>query len=127
MAEVIARAEGGDRVETRSAGTLGIEDHGASPEAVEAVAEIGLDLTGHRSRGVRTGDVAWADYVLVMEFHHANWLRDRYPEIGEKVLLLGSLAGTLEIADPMGRPIQDYRRARGEILSGIRALLAAMG
>ncbi|MEE3052471.1 MAG: low molecular weight phosphatase family protein, partial [Planctomycetota bacterium] len=39
-------------LEASSAGTLGIEDHAADPDAIKAVGEEGIDLRNHRSRGV---------------------------------------------------------------------------
>ncbi len=54
-----------------SAGLLG-GDHPAEPEAVEAVAQIGLDLSQHRSRQVYAELVATADLILCMERMHVR-------------------------------------------------------
>jgi len=49
MAEGWARALLSDRVEARSAGT---ETHGLNPRAVAVMAEVGVDISGHRSKSV---------------------------------------------------------------------------
>jgi len=118
MAEVLAAdyaARRGRDFEVQSAGTLGIEDAPADPNAVAVCAELGLDLSGHRSQGMSRELVEWADYVLVMQFHHAATLRDRFPEIGDKLLMLGTLGGTLEIEDPLGGYKLRFRHSRDQI------------
>ncbi|ARA93768.1 low molecular weight phosphatase family protein [Rhodothermaceae bacterium RA] len=49
MAEGLLRAMAGDRYEVMSAGT---EPRGVHPLAVEAMREIGIDISGHRSEHV---------------------------------------------------------------------------
>jgi protein-tyrosine phosphatase len=118
MAEVLAKAylaRRGREIEVQSAGTLGIEDAPADPSAVAVCGEIGLNLTGHRSQGISKELIDWADYVLVMQFHHAATLRERFPEVGERLLMLGTLGDTLEIDDPLGGFKFRFRRSRDQI------------
>lgn len=49
MAEGLLRADAGDRFEVFSAGT---HPSLVRPEAIEAMREIGIDITGHRSKSV---------------------------------------------------------------------------
>ena len=49
MAEGLLRGRGGDRYEVHSAGT---EPGGVNPFAVEVMAEIGIDISGHTSDSV---------------------------------------------------------------------------
>ena len=49
MAEGLLRHEGGDRFEVFSAGTKPSQ---VRPEAIAVMAEIGLDISGHRSKSV---------------------------------------------------------------------------
>jgi len=61
MAQAFYERRGG---EARSAGSQpGIELHGA---VVEAMDEIGIDLSGRKPKGFTRGDVEWADYVITM-------------------------------------------------------------
>ena len=49
MAEGLTRALKGDRIEVFSAG---IETHGLNPYAVNVMKEIGIDISGHKSKNV---------------------------------------------------------------------------
>lgn len=66
MAEGWARHLRGDVIEAYSAG---IETHGLNPNAVRVMAEVGVDISGHRSKNVRElQDVAF-DYVVTVCGH----------------------------------------------------------
>jgi arsenate reductase (thioredoxin) len=47
MAESLLRRIAGDRAEVYSAG---VEAHGLNPNAVRSMAEVGIDISGHRSK-----------------------------------------------------------------------------
>ena len=49
MAEGILRHDGGDAFEVESAG---VKPGGVRPEAIQAMREIGIDISGHRSKSV---------------------------------------------------------------------------
>jgi arsenate reductase (thioredoxin) len=49
MAEGILRHDGGDAFEVESAG---VKPGGVRPEAIQAMQEIGIDISGHRSKSV---------------------------------------------------------------------------
>jgi protein-tyrosine phosphatase len=115
MAEGLARWAAdlkGRRVEARSAGTLGIEARPAEPHAVSVCAEIGVDIAGHRSQGLTDELVDWADYLVVMEVAHAAHLREKFPSVGERIVLLGSFGGVYEVPDPMGGWKFQFRGSR---------------
>lgn len=118
MAEELARLYAEERrwnVEVRSAGTHAIEGNPAAPNAIKAIKDVGGDLSGHRSQPMSLELVEWADRILVMEMRHAATIRDLYPESDEKVQLLGTFGGMMEIDDPYGRWIFAFRRSRNEI------------
>ena len=63
MAEGLLRAFGGANVEVFSAGTRpGI----VRPEAIAVMSELGIDLSGHRSKHVREFDGQHFDYVITV-------------------------------------------------------------
>jgi len=63
MAEGWARHLKGDQIEPYSAG---IEAHGLNPDAVRVMAEVGVDISGHRSKLVgELREVAF-DYVVTV-------------------------------------------------------------
>lgn len=118
MADALARRYAEERgwwVEVRSAGTHALHDQPAAPNAVKAVREVGANLSDHRSQPMSDDLVAWADRILVMEMRHAASIRERFPEADEKVQLLGTFGGLVEISDPYGSWIFTYRRRRDEI------------
>lgn len=115
-------------VEVASAGTLGIVGQPADPKATAVCREIGIDVSGHVSQGVTPELLAWADHVLVMELEHAVFVRSLAPDLGEdKVVLLGSLTGSGDIADPIGSWFKGpFRAARDEIRKALVAFLTRL-
>ena len=99
-----------------SAGTLGIEGAPASEEAIRAMAEIGVDLTGHRSKGVNEDLLRTTDLVVVMTRSHLEHLALHYPDGEDRRLLLRSFEkgpdpdpNASGLRDPIGEPLELYR------------------
>ena len=99
-----------------SAGTLGIEGAPASPEAVEAMAEIGRDLRRHRSQGIRAEHVEWADLVIAMTHAHLMELASMFPRDPTPRLVLRAFErgsdpdpDAPDLPDPIGKPLRFYR------------------
>jgi arsenate reductase len=63
MAEGLARHLLGDRVEVLSAGS---QPSRLNPHAVEAMAELGIDISGHRSKSVDGIELAGIDLVVTL-------------------------------------------------------------
>jgi arsenate reductase len=63
MAEGLLRHDAGDRFEVESAGTG--PSH-VRPEAIAVMAELGIDISGHRSKGVAEFAGQHFDYVLTV-------------------------------------------------------------
>src|SRR5207344_2269497 len=61
MAQAFYERLGG---EARSAGSQ--PEYELHPEVVEAMAELGIDLTGRRPRGIAPEDVEWTEVVVTM-------------------------------------------------------------
>jgi len=127
MAEYMLRRElgedGGWRV--KSAGVAAVHGLPASPEAVQALAEDGIDLSPHRSRPLDGDLVDEAAVVVVMTAAHRDQLVRLFPDAAGKVFLLkafGHAAGDLR--DPMGLPVERYRDVRGEIAEALPELAA---
>ena len=126
MAEGLAReyaSARGRELDTASAGTLGLVDRPADPKAIAVCREVNVDLSQHRSKGLDDALVAWADYVLVMELAHAEQIRERFPAIGEKLVLLGSFGGVMEVRDPLGGWKFQFRRSREEIARCVQGFM----
>jgi arsenate reductase len=109
MAEAFAKQAGH---EARSAGSRPAAH--LDPEVVEAMRELGIDLSGRVPRGITPEDVEWADVVVTMGCGD-----DACP------VLPGKRYVDWEIRDPIGLPIADVRVIRDDIRRRIAELLEA--
>ncbi len=103
-----------------SAGTSGGVG-GATPEAVEAVADLGAGLRGHRSRSLSFGMIEDADAIYVMSPHHRKSILEMAPEAEGKVLLLDPDGGTIE--DPIGGDRDLYAKTARRIQACLEQVL----
>ncbi|MFI6875607.1 arsenate reductase ArsC [Streptomyces sp. NPDC050400] len=98
----------GDRIEVRSAGSLPADQ--VNPAAIEAMAEVGIDITTATPKVLTTEAVQASDYVITMG------CGDACPVFPGKTYL------DWQLEDPAGkgveavRPIRDSIRARVEML-----------
>ena len=99
-----------------SVGTSDSHPHPAEPEAIEAAAQLGADLSGHRSRAVAETDLSKADLVIGFERRHlaksleAGARPDRTFSIVELVDLLEKIDAP-EDANPVDRAREAAARA----------------
>ncbi|MEP7342068.1 MAG: arsenate reductase ArsC [Acidobacteriota bacterium] len=63
MAEGILRQDGGERFEVHSAG---VKPSAVRPEAIQAMSEIGIDISGHRSKSVDEFAGQAFDYAITV-------------------------------------------------------------
>ena len=104
-------------VQVQSAGTLGIVGSRASSDSIALAQEAGFDLSEHRSRAVTFDAVDEAGIILEMEEAHRRELIRLFPEEAARVHLLSEFhpsvsdpARAPDIFDPIGLPVEDYRR-----------------
>ncbi|MHB1043519.1 MAG: low molecular weight protein arginine phosphatase [Eubacteriales bacterium] len=108
--KILADVPGAPEIEVASAG-LAAEIGGASPNAVAAMAEMGIDISSHRPRDLGFGDVTAAGLVLTMTPNHKKYVLELVPGADRKVFTLGEYAGeNIAVEDPYGRPLDVYRR-----------------
>ncbi|MGW0554180.1 arsenate reductase ArsC [Streptomyces sp. NPDC002926] len=100
----------GDRVEVRSAGSLPAEQ--VNPAAVEAMEEVGIDISAQRPKVLTTEAVQASDYVITMG------CGDACPVFPGKRYLDWALE------DPAGKGVESVRPIRDEIKKRIEALIA---
>lgn len=94
-----------------SAGTGALPGMAASPHAVTAMRDRGLDLTNHLSRTAAGELLTGADLVLTMTERHKERLLANDPALLGRVYSLGEYAGTgEEVPDPFGGSLADYER-----------------
>ncbi len=115
-----------------SAGTLGLMNRRAAEHAITAVEEIDLDLSGHRSQSANSGILNMADVIVVMSPSHTLHIKKLNPSLAGKILELWRFApreyGLLdEIADPVGKDLNTFRRSRDLIGECIDNWLERLG
>jgi len=113
MSEALfARAAGG-RHGARSAGTQPAA--AVHPEVVEAMRELGIDLSSRVPHRLELADAEWADVVVTMG------CGDACP------VILGKRYIDWALEDPKDKGIERVREIRDEIASRVERLLAELG
>ncbi|MEX2102908.1 MAG: arsenate reductase ArsC [Gaiellaceae bacterium] len=108
MAAALLERYAGGRVHVRSAGSDPAEE--LNPAVVEALAEVGIDISAEVPKGLTDEAVREADAVVTMGCGDACPV---YP--GKRYL-------DWELEDPAGKSLEDVRRIRDEIDRRVRAL-----
>jgi arsenate reductase len=118
MAEGLVNALWGDRFEAWSAG---IEPAGVNPFAIEAMAEMGLDIRDHRSKSVDEFLDREFDYVVTV-CDHANENCPYFP-VGKEMIHQG-FEDPAAVKGNNGEKLAAFRRVRDEIKAWIEKRLA---
>ncbi|KMS75619.1 phosphotyrosine protein phosphatase [Streptomyces viridochromogenes] len=100
----------GDRIEVRSAGSIPGDQ--VNPSAVEAMHEVGIDISAAQPKVLTTEAVQASDYVITMGCGDACPI---FP--GKKYL-------DWALEDPAGKGVEAVRPIRDEIHKRIEALIA---
>jgi arsenate reductase (thioredoxin) len=112
ISEALFQRTADGRHEARSAGTApGDRVH---PEVVEAMGELGIDLSERVPHELSREDAEWADVVVTMG------CGDECPYIPGKRYL------DWDLPDPKGQSIETVRATRDEIGRRVRALVAEL-
>src|SRR6266576_4133900 len=111
-----------------AAGLGAVDGHPPSHYAVQAVKELGIDISGQRSRMLTPDLVQQADYIFGMTHSHIDTVMLLYPQAAEKTFLLREFDETLglfekDISDPIGGSYDVYLDCRDQIEQGIASLL----
>jgi arsenate reductase (thioredoxin) len=112
MSQALFERAADGRHAARSAGTTpGDRVH---PEVVEAMRELGIDLSDRQPRPLTTEDAEWADVVVTMG------CGDKCPYIPGRRYL------DWDLPDPKGQPLDAVRATRDEIAARVEALVAKL-
>jgi protein-tyrosine-phosphatase len=103
-----------DDYEVLSAGISAFSGQPASPHSQQLARDIGLDLSGHRSRNVTLPLVEKADYIFAMSRGHLAAMEEDFPEASDKLYLVSEFCAddTLrgrDVRDPFGGSRQAYQ------------------
>ncbi len=112
MSEALFNRPAAGRHEAQSTGTTPADR--VHPEVVEAMREVGIDLSDRLPRKLDREQVEWADLVVTMG------CGDECPYIPGKRYL------DWELPDPAGQDLEAVRAVRDEIESRVNQLLAGL-
>lgn len=120
MAEGILRHDGGGAFEVESAG---VKPSSVRPEAIQAMREIGIDISGHRSKAADEFTSREFDYVITV-CDNAKETCPFFPGHAERI------HQSFEDPPPPGVGSEEerlsvFRRVRDEIRAWVRGFIAA--
>ena len=135
MAEVIFNSYAEEKNldwRAESAGVAAVGDRPASQNAIQAVAEIGLDLNTHRTRFLPAVDLNEYSLFVGLNEEHAEILKSigipanlvrvlhRAPNVDDIYDL------RMDIVDPYGGDLKAYRECRDDIVGAVKMLIATL-
>lgn len=110
-------------VRAASTGVAASAGHPAADNAIEALKELGVDLSGHRSTPASPSLIEESDLVFAMEKFNLQILQEMLPEATLRMKLL---AGDKDVADPIGGKLEVYRTCANEIRQHIVRIADSM-
>ncbi len=136
MAEVLCRKMLADRLGcspaelgdggflVQSAGISAMMGSRPSPEAVDVLGRMGLNLADHESQPLTASLVRQADIVWTMTRSHRQAIVAQWPESAARVHVL--CRDESDIADPIGGPVEFYERCAAQIKVELAARIAEL-
>jgi protein-tyrosine phosphatase len=118
-------AENMSNVEVVSSGTGTLDGYPATPHAVQAAKENGIDISDHHSQTITEELVQAADLILVLAYGHLLFISQRYPDTHDKVFMLKAFPDKepsleLSVEDPLGLGLEDYLDTHRELEAELR-------
>ncbi len=107
-----------------SAGIAAMAGGGPTPEAVQVTAELGIDLAGHGTQPISDRLVRHADVIYTMTQGHRQALVGRWPDVACRTHVL--CGDQVDVADPIGGPLELYRRCADQIRLAIQKRIAEL-
>lgn len=109
MSQAFFEQLAGDHHESWSAGSR--PEPRIHPEVVEAMQEVGIDLSGRQPQPLTPDLAAWADLVVTMG------CGDECPYVPGKRYI------DWDLPDPAGQPLDDVRKIRDEVARRVQQLV----
>lgn len=99
-----------------------------SPDLALAAAEaFGVDMSAHRSKTLTPENAASAGVIFVMDIDLYKKVKKLYPGARRKLFFLGALqpgrAESIEIADPYGKTLEQFKSVYAQITRSVDQLL----
>lgn len=108
-----------------SAGLAAWGGGAASSGALEAMTEMGADLSAHESQPLTEALVAQADVILTMTAAHRAAILAQFPEAGGRVAMLSP--DRHDVLDPIGGSLDTYRKCARQIHGHLLARIDTLG
>ena len=124
MAEALLKKMNLPGVEVRSAGVYAIDGNASSINAQKVMDEQNIPHN-HQSSMLTDTLVSWSTYIFTMTNGHKEAVISRFPNSGSKTYTLKEFAkldGNVDIKDPFGGSVEEYRSAFLEIQEAIEKI-----
>ncbi len=114
MAEGILKSlikeKGYENIKVSSMGLGAFDGQSPTSNAVEAMKEIGIDISQKKSQRVMLQDLTQTDYIYVMTQSQKDVITDALPQLEDKITVL-------DIPDPFAGDLSVYRECRDALLA----------
>ncbi len=121
----MAREAGAD-IESGSAGLGAIEGLAPSGNSILAMKEEGIDISRQRSRMLTPEMVEEYTHIFGLGSGHAEAISSYFPAAQEKTFVLREFVADgldIEVSDPIGGDLDEYRLARNLIKEAMPSIL----
>ncbi|NLT71394.1 MAG: low molecular weight protein arginine phosphatase [Verrucomicrobiaceae bacterium] len=119
--------EAGADIEVGSAGLGAMEDMDPSRHSVTSMKEEGIDISRQRSRMLTPEMIEEYTHIFGLGTGHVEAIRSYFPEAQEKTFVLREFVAEegldLEVPDPIGGDLDEYRVARNLIKEAMPSIL----
>jgi protein-tyrosine phosphatase len=126
-----------DAFYAKSAGIAAYKGQGANPNAINALRqEWNIDISTHITKPISDELIADSDLILTMCQNHKSFILHLYPEIKNKIYTLKEFTANnimnrnnlsydynINISDPYGKSLEEYKRCAAEIRDSIEKLI----
>lgn len=126
LRQMAAEAGVSGEVESSSAGVGAMDDVPPSRHSIEAMDEEGIDISEQRSCQLTPEMVEESTHIFGLGSNHAETIRTYFPEAREKTFVLREFVANgldLEVPDPIGADLDEYRLSRNLIKEAMPSVL----
>lgn len=118
-------------IKVNSAGLMALSAGRPTEETIGVMKAEGVDVSGHKTKGVTADDIRTADLVLTMEEFQRQELIERVPEAAGKIYLLKAFGNGnkvhycdgCDIPDPIGQTVRGYEHCLDMIKKEIERIV----
>ncbi len=113
-------------IEVSSAGVGAVRGQPPSVHSVTVLRQMGIDISGVRSRPLTGSIVEEATAIFAMTRGHLDMILTFFPEAAEKTFLMREFqpgVRSMDIADPIGGSLETYTQCRDQIKAALPSIL----